>query len=84
MPSVLHDTPSYPYGLCLCLDSETFKKLNMKVPILGEKFILHAMVEVSSLSQSSYKGDEKNVNVSLQITEMELEKQGTPAEEVIY
>lgn len=82
---VMHDAPKYPYGLCLCLDTASFEKLGIKMPKLGEKMKLEAVVEVTALSASSYKGEEKNINVSLQITEMELKPSaGKSAEEVIY
>lgn len=85
--SVLKDAPSYPYGLCLCVDSETFKKLGIPVPSLGDKLKLDAIVEVTALNQDRYSGDKKGVNVSLQITEMELEAvdaENKEASEVIY
>ncbi len=83
--SVLDDKPSYPYGLKVSLDGESFKKLNIKVPQVGEKMMLHAMVYVSSVSIEDSKGDEKEVYVQLQITDMELEAgQKKTAEQVLY
>jgi len=84
----MREAPQYPYGLCICLDNDSFEKLGIEMPKLGDKLTLEATVEVTSLSASSYNGDEKRLNISLQITEMELapvsKNKGKPAEEVIY
>lgn len=73
-PSVLNDTANYPYGLRIHLDPESFKKLGIEVPEVGEKFLLHATVEVMSVNAESYKGYEKKYSCGLQIMDMELEE----------
>lgn len=82
--SVLDDAANYPYGLKIQLDSESFAKLGIPVPQIGQKMKMMAMVEVCSLSQNNYKGDAKEVEVSLQITDMEIVKPEKQAHEVIY
>lgn len=67
------DLPEYPYGLRLCLDNDTLKKLGiLKVPPVGSKMKLEAMVEVCSTS--SYDTKEKGIinSMDLQICEMSL------------
>ena len=70
--TALDDAPKYPYGLSLNIDSDTFKKLNMDVPKIGQKLKLNAMVEVSSINQYSNKDNSKDTNINIQICEMEL------------
>jgi len=81
----LREMPSYPYGLALSLDHQCLKKLKMKeLPEVGEKMMLHAMVEVVSVSQhdSAYGGE--NQSVGLQITELSLEEADEATEEKLY
>lgn len=85
--SVLSDAENYPYGLCLYLDADNFKKLGIPLPQIGDKLYLQANVMVKSLNASNSKGDVNEVDVSLQITEMNLgkdSKEKEPPESVIY
>lgn len=71
--SILYDTASYPYGMKLHVDPETYKKLGLsEVPDLGEKMIIIAHVEVSSLSKAPGKGDEVMVDMCLQVTDIDI------------
>lgn len=64
--------PKYPYGLSINLCDETLAKLGItELPAVGTKMMLHAMVEVTSTSQYE-RQDEKEININLQITDMEL------------
>lgn len=64
--------PKYPYGLSINLDDETLAKLGITVlPAVGTKMTLQAVVEVTSTSQYE-RQDEKEININLQITDMEL------------
>lgn len=66
----------YPYGLALQLNSETLAKLGMNdLPDVGTVLTLHARVEVVSVSQYEQQ-DGQNREVGLQITDMELRKEG--------
>lgn len=73
------DTPEYPYGLRVGLDSESLDKLGVtELPTIGTTMTLMAKVEVVSVSQ--YESDDgKNRDVSLQITDMELRGEGASA-----
>lgn len=77
------DKPQYPYGLKLALDKDIMDKLGMKeMPEVGEKMMLHAMITVVDLHDSTdYK------SVGLQITDMTLEEdmgEKKPDAEVFY
>lgn len=64
--------PKYPYGLSINLDDEALAKLGITtLPAVGTKMVLQAMVEVTSTSQYE-RQDEKEININLQITDMEL------------
>lgn len=67
------DLPEYPYGLRLCLDNDTLKKLGInKVPAVGSKMKLMAMVEVCSTSAYETKENGMMQTMDLQIVEMSL------------
>ncbi len=74
-PTVLADAPKYPYGLELRLDGEILERLGLPaLPGVGQKMMLHARVEVVSVSQHESQQGGKNACLCLQITEMALEK----------
>jgi len=83
-PTLLNDTPRYPYGLTITLDNETLDKLEMgSLPKVGKTMTLIAAVTVTSVSSSEDSGDhEVRRNVSLQITDMALE--GSKAAATLY
>lgn len=68
------DSPQYPYGLCLNLDNDSLEKLGIPIPAVGQELSLTAKVEVTSVSQYDSKNGHKNSSISLQITDMALEK----------
>lgn len=71
--SPVSDAPEYPYGLSISLDEEALAKLGMPaLPQVGQKMMITARVEVTMVSQRDSQGGEKEQNVSLQITDMEL------------
>lgn len=73
--------PEYPYGLSICLDEEALKKLGMKdLPDVGGRMRLEALVTVCSKSQYENQGGADS-NLSLQITDMELEPVEEEAQE---
>ena len=73
------DSPEYPYGLRLSLDSESLKKLGMtELPAIDAEFKLVALVCVVGVSQNDSQGSEEPYrSVDLQIEMMEL----SPAKE---
>ena len=67
----------YPYGLRICLDNESLKKLGVKNTFaVGTVLKLEAVVEVSSASMRETESGPE-FSMDLQITEMELEKENT-------
>lgn len=73
-PSVMADSPKYPYGLNLSLDDLSLGKLGLNgLPKVGEKMMIEAVVVVSSVSaHDSSEGGLKR-SMSLQITDLCLE-----------
>ena len=73
--SVVRDVEKYPYGLRLHLDSNSYKKLGIsEVPTVGDKVAILAYAEVCDVHQNKYEGDEKQVSIGLQITDMEIKE----------
>lgn len=72
------DPPKYPWGLCLTLNDDSLDKLGMdKLPEIGTKMRLVAMVEVTGVSASTYQGaEEKRSSVDLQVTDMSIDDGG--------
>lgn len=65
--------PKYPYGLCLCLDESSLKKLGIKnLPKVGQSMSINAKVMVKSISEyeSMHNGERRSMD--LQITAMEI------------
>lgn len=76
--------PKYPYGLSLNLDAVTMKKLGItEMPKVGEPMHLMAVVEVCSTSQYENQGGSE-MNVSLQITKLDLQQDGPDAADALY
>lgn len=67
------DGPKYPYGLRLCLDSDTLEKLGLdSLPPVGKRQMLTALVEVCSTSQREEADGDKHKSLDLQIVKMGL------------
>lgn len=68
------DAPMYPYGLTVCLNSESMKKLGLDkaMPSVGVKMMLMATVEVTSVRQEKEQDGDARTSTDLQIVEMEL------------
>lgn len=65
--------PEYPYGLCIRLGKEELKKLGItQPPAVGSKMTVTAAVFVKSTSAYEYEGQDKEMSVELQITDMEI------------
>lgn len=71
-PAAQPAAPEYPFGLRIHLDNDSIKKLGIeKLPEVGSKMKLMAIVEVCDLSEhKSLYGDNKSLG--LQITDMKL------------
>lgn len=67
------DGPAYPYGLSLCLDTETLEKLGYsEPPAVGSKLTVTALVTVTSTGVNQQQDGDKRQHCDLQITDMEL------------
>lgn len=81
------DGPRYPYGLKLNIDEQSYRKLEFKeTPQIGEKFMVVALAEVSSVYSEKAMDGVDRISIGLQITDMEVkksEKQKSP-EKALY
>src|SRR5262245_6614792 len=78
--TVAVDAPQYPYGLSLHLDDECMAKLGMStLPQVGKQVMVYALANVTSVSENDSESGGKRQSVSLQITDLCLEK--PPAKE---
>jgi hypothetical protein len=67
------DKPEYPYGLCLHLGKDELTKLGMtELPDVGMQVMISAKAFVKSTSAYDTQDEGKSMNVSLQITDMEV------------
>jgi len=88
-PSSVLDRYSYPGGLKIHLDDETYAKLNLgEAPKVGEEFVILAKAVVEDVHQNKRADDQKHISVGLQLTEMDIKK-GDPetkkeTEQVLY
>lgn len=68
----LADAPKYPYGLTLCLNDDSLKKLGMGAPAVGAEMRVIARAKVTSVSAREEQDGGMCRNVDLQITDMEV------------
>jgi hypothetical protein len=83
-PQVQSKEDSYPYGLCLNLESEAIKKLGLsKLPKVGTILMVTAKAKVlgTALHES---GDEKRKSISMQITDLSLDNDSKEPEDKFY
>lgn len=72
--------PKYPWGLKVCLDTESIAKLGLsQLPDVGTKMKLMATVEVCEVGAYQKQDGKEEKRLELQITEMGL---GSGEEEV--
>lgn len=72
----------YPYGLCISLDEDSLKKLNLtESPDVGDMIHLFAMARVTSMSQNEKSDGTVCQRVELQITHLGLEDEDDEAAE---
>jgi len=63
--------PEYPYGLRITLAHEILKKMDLtKLPEVGSRMGLHAIVEVVGVNADRAMNGGKETRVELQITDM--------------
>lgn len=73
--TIMADAPKYPYGLKINLDETSMGKLGIEgLPAVGQKMMLHAVVEVCSVSAYDSKEGGLKKGMDLQIVAMELEE----------
>ena len=69
-----HEGPDYPYGLCLSLDHETLKKLNLSDEAeVGDTLHLFALAKVTASHKTETEAGGKRAHIELQITHIALE-----------
>jgi hypothetical protein len=80
--AVSADSPEYPYGLRITLDSAALDKLGMsKMPKVGAKMSLEAVGVITSVSQHESKDhDSRSVEIQLQELGVENDEPMTAAE----
>lgn len=79
------DAPMYPYGTCLCLDTDLLKRLGMdEPPPVGTELMLTAKVVVTSTGVNQQMDGDKRAHCDMQITDMELRGAGPDAASVLY
>lgn len=68
------DVPMYPYGLCICLDEDSLKKLGLdESPAeAGDGVQLIAMAKVTSSRSTEGADGKPHRSIELQITHMAL------------
>lgn len=67
------NTPKYPYGLSLCLDSRSLDKLGMDtLPEPGTQVIVKALATVTSVRMYQQQDGDKERGLDLQITDLEI------------
>ncbi|MBL4860747.1 MAG: hypothetical protein JKX96_07805 [Acinetobacter sp.] len=64
----------YPYGLSINLDADTMEKLGIDLMDVGSDVEFTASAKVTSISEQESEGSEKSQNMSLQITDMYIDK----------
>ena len=78
MPMAAPSEPYYPYGLCICLDSQTIEKLDLEDDIeCGDTVHFHCMAKCTSVSDNQNSGK----RIELQITSMSCEDEDAENEE---
>lgn len=64
---------SYPWGLCIRLESEELAKLGIKaLPNVGDEIHIMAVAKVTGVNQSAREGQDDETSVALQITMMQV------------
>jgi len=78
--------PQYPYGLRITLQKEQLERLGLSKPEMDKELKFEASAKVVSISAENEVGDENDLRVELQITEMYLKKEekDQSIESVIY
>ncbi len=73
-PPSAADVPKYPWGLELCLNDDVLEKLGVKsLPTVGTEVTIVAKASVSATRENSTEGDGVSQNMSLQITDMQID-----------
>lgn len=71
--SVNPEKPEYPYGLCVSLEEDQMKALQIVgTPMVGQVMMVMALATVKSVSTHDSEEYGEKRSVSLQITDMDL------------
>ena len=67
----LPKAPKYPHGLRIHIDADSLKKLGVEgIPKVEDKVKFEADAMVMSVDKHEVNGDESEISISLQITDM--------------
>lgn len=81
-PEAVSLKPEFPYGLRIELDEDALRLLNMSdLPEAGSSMMLHAKVFVAQEQERIVEGKGKVRNLTLQITDMDLEGGNAPKDQ---
>jgi len=67
-----NEGPKYPWGTRLCLDDETMAKLGLSMLPVGTEVMIMAKATVVGMSTSERQGGDREDNIDLQITSMDV------------
>lgn len=85
-PANAGDMPKYPYGLCLCLNDESMKKLGLTDPMpVGTEVTVTARAKITSVRACEEVDGDKDSSMDVQITELEISPvQRQPNPQALY
>lgn len=78
------EAPMYPYGLTLCLNDDSLKKLGMPLPGVGQEFTLTARVKCTSARADEVQDGDHEIGADFQITDMQLDGGSKSPESVLW
>lgn len=68
------DAPKYPWGLFITLNDDSLEKLGITtLPTAGTTVTILARAEVTGTRENQTQGNESEMSVDLQITDMQVE-----------
>ena len=81
-----NEPPEYPYGLEIEVTDEKVALLNLQKCKIGEEVLITAKAKVSRINELQRElsdgGEDASVRVSLQITDMDVNKESNDADRV--
>lgn len=72
--STMVESPEYPYGLVIRLDTEGINKLKLSMPKIGEELLMMGIAYVKYVSESQSTESEPTKCIELQITDLAIKE----------